>query len=112
MFAAGDYRPTWLIPGVLVKHQPGAVGGPSKAMKTSFIVDAGVSVAAGAPFLGKFPVEKPARVAMLSLYRRRPPGKRELSRRDNSAKQNEQRDQETFAWRHISNLRLQVRSLS
>ncbi|MCZ2341462.1 MAG: AAA family ATPase [Bacteroidales bacterium] len=65
-FDAGDFTPEWLIPGVLVKGQPGVIAGPSKGMKTSVAVDMAVSLAAGAPFLGQFPILKPVRVAVVS----------------------------------------------
>ena len=67
-FASGDYRPEWLIQNVLVRGEPGTVAGPSKALKTSLLVDAAVSLAAGVPFLGdpKFSAPHPRRVVMAS----------------------------------------------
>lgn len=65
-FFAADFRPEWLVPGVLVKGQPGTVAGPSKGMKTSILVDLAVSLTAGAPFLGEFPVRTRRRVALVS----------------------------------------------
>lgn len=65
-FLKADYRPTWLIPRVLVKGQPGVIAGPSKGMKTSVLIDLAVSLAAGRPFLGHFPIPTPARVAVVS----------------------------------------------
>ncbi len=67
-FAAGDYRPEWLIQGVLVRGEPGTVAGPSKSLKTSLLVDAGVSLAAGVPFLNdpRFDVPHRRRVVIAS----------------------------------------------
>lgn len=67
-FALGDYRPEWLIQNVLVRGEPCTVAGPSKALKTSLLVDAGVSLAAGVPFLNdaKFPVPYRRRVVIAS----------------------------------------------
>ncbi len=64
--AGGDYRPTWLVPRILVKDQPGVIAGPSKSMKTSALIDLAVSLASGRSFLGEFEVPKPFRVAVVS----------------------------------------------
>lgn len=65
-FASGDYRPQWLVKGILVRGQPGVVAGPSKGLKTNTTVDLGVSLAAGLPFLGRFDVPRRTRVAIVS----------------------------------------------
>jgi hypothetical protein len=65
-FMAGDYRPRWLVPRILVRNQPGVIAGPSKGMKTSTLVDLAVSMATATPFLGTFPVRERVRVALCS----------------------------------------------
>lgn len=66
-FAETNYPLSWHVPGVFVAGQPAIVGGPSKAMKTSVMLDMAVSLASpnGGRFLGHFPVE-PARVIFIS----------------------------------------------
>jgi hypothetical protein len=56
----------WLVKHVLVRGQPGVIGGPKKTLKTSLVIDLAVSIGTGRPFLGKFPVPKRRRVAVLS----------------------------------------------
>lgn len=46
--------------------QPAAIGGPQKTLKTSIAVDLVVSLAAGLPFLNRFPTTGPVKVALLS----------------------------------------------
>jgi hypothetical protein len=65
-FLAGDYRPRWLIPRILVRSQPGVIAGPSKGMKTSILIDMAVSLATARAFLGTFPVRERVRVAVVS----------------------------------------------
>jgi len=67
-FLAADYRPEWLIQRVLVKGQPGLIGGPSKGMKTGLMIDAALSLTTGRPFLGyeQFQIPHRLRVAIAS----------------------------------------------
>jgi len=65
-FAVADFRPTWLVRKLLVRGQPGVIGGPTKGMKTSIVVDLALSLATATPFLGTFPVSNPYRVLVAS----------------------------------------------
>lgn len=65
-FAASDYSVDYLIDDVLVTGQPCILGGPQKALKTSLVVSLFMSLAIGAPFLGKFKVNRRCRTLLLS----------------------------------------------
>lgn len=64
--ATGDYSLDYLIDGMLVDLQPMIVAGPKKALKTSVLVDLGLSLATGGHFLGYFRILRCCRVAMMS----------------------------------------------
>jgi hypothetical protein len=65
-FAEATYPHEWLVRDVLLAGLPCVVGGPLKCLKTSMVVDLAVSLGTGTPFLGRFPVAKPRRVALFS----------------------------------------------
>lgn len=66
-FNAGDYRAEFVINKCLVKGQPFVVGGPSKTLKTSLLVDLALSIGLfGQRFLGEFAVSRPGTVLYLS----------------------------------------------
>ncbi len=64
--ARGNYKLEYQIKGVVVAKQPLMFGGPEKGMKTGMSLDAAISVATGCDFLGRFPVEKPESVLIVS----------------------------------------------
>ncbi|MCY2990916.1 MAG: AAA family ATPase [Planctomycetota bacterium] len=53
-----DTRVEYLVDDVLVRGQPGVVGGRSKTLKTSVIIDLVLSLGSGTPFLGKWPTRR------------------------------------------------------
>ena len=66
VFAVADFHQEFWIEDVLAAGQPQLWGGPSKALKTSLLVDQCLSLAAAVPFMGRFEVPKPRRVLLLS----------------------------------------------
>src|SRR5262245_30328024 len=64
--AGDDYRPEYLIRGLLVARQPAFVIGGSKTLKTTIGLDAAIALASGTAVLGEFCCPHPRRVAFLS----------------------------------------------
>jgi replicative DNA helicase len=65
-FASTDYRREFLVDQILTRTEPCIVGGPRKSLKTSLILELAIALASGRPFLGQFPVRRPAKVLFLS----------------------------------------------
>lgn len=65
-FAHTDYSRRFLINGVLVEGEPAIVGGPQKSMKSSLLLEMGISIATGKPLLDYFNIEEAATVMMMS----------------------------------------------
>lgn len=63
-FNQADCQLEWLVENVLVRDQPGVIGGPPKSLKTSLAIDLAISIGSGKPFLGVFKVPKRCRVAV------------------------------------------------
>ena len=62
----GDYNLEYLVEGALVKGQPCIIADGRKSLKTSLIIDMGISLCTGGYFLGKLKVNRPCRVGILS----------------------------------------------
>ncbi len=62
----GDFRIEFLVDNVLVRGQPCVIGGPSKALKTSLVVDLGISLAKSHKFLGHWWVKQPVNVGIMT----------------------------------------------
>lgn len=65
-FFAAEYPIDYLIEDVMVANQPLIIGGGKKNLKTNMLVDAGLSLASAALFLGKFRVTAPVDVGIMS----------------------------------------------
>jgi 5S rRNA maturation endonuclease (ribonuclease M5) len=63
---ASDYGIEFLVDRTLVARQPCIIAGSKKTLKTSLIVDLGISIATAGFFLGKLKVNRAARVAIMS----------------------------------------------
>ena len=63
---AGNYELEYLIDNTLVAGQPCIVAGGKKCLKTSLVLDMGISLAKGGFFLGKLKVTGECRVAVMT----------------------------------------------
>lgn len=64
--ALGKYKREYLISPLLVAMEPCIVAGGKKQLKTSMMLDAGISLATQSPFLGCFTVSRSLKVGMMS----------------------------------------------
>ena len=63
---AGDYELVYLVEYTLVAGQPCIIAGGKKCLKTSLILDLGISLAVGGYFLGKLKVLRPCKVGIMT----------------------------------------------
>ncbi len=63
---ATEYRIEYLIDSTLVAGQPCVIAGGKKSLKTSLVIDMGISLATGGFFLGVLKVNRPCRVGIMS----------------------------------------------
>lgn len=66
-FFAATYETEYHIEDLLPADQSVILGGGKKNLKTNLLVGAGISMASGTPFLGKFAVPKPINVGIISV---------------------------------------------
>lgn len=64
--AEQEFVTDFAIADTLVIGQPLIVAGPQKALKTSILIDAAISLASGGHFLGKLKVKRPYRTLLMS----------------------------------------------
>lgn len=63
---SGDFTVEFHVEEWIPVHQPGAIGAPSKALKTTTAVAAFMSISTGDSLFGRFPVSVPARCCLIS----------------------------------------------
>lgn len=65
-FDAMEFPLTWIVEGVMVQGDPVICGGPRKALKTTMLVELGIAIATGTPFLNRYAVPEKRNVWMFS----------------------------------------------
>jgi hypothetical protein len=63
---ASTYEAEYLIDGLLVAKQPCILAGGKKCLKTSLLIDLGISLAVGGCFLGRLRVNRACRVGIMT----------------------------------------------
>lgn len=63
---AGDFRQNYLVEDIVTEAQGGIISGRFKTLKTTVAVDLFISMATGAPFLGRFNVPQPIPCGMMT----------------------------------------------
>jgi hypothetical protein len=63
---AAEFETEYLVEGTLVAREPAVMAGGKKNLKTSMLIDLGISLAIGGYFLGKLKVNRAVRVAIFS----------------------------------------------
>lgn len=63
---AGDFETRYLIEGTLVAQQPLILAGPSKSLKTTMLLEAGVSLATATPMLSRLAVPHATRTGIMT----------------------------------------------
>ena len=66
-FFAAEYPLEYLVKGLMVKGENCTLGGPSKSLKTSILIDLAISLASGTPFLGRFHIPERVPVGLISV---------------------------------------------
>jgi AAA domain len=64
--ATTEFTTEWLVDWMLVKGQPCIMAGGKKTLKTSLLLDLGISLATAGHFLGRFRVARPVRTLLMS----------------------------------------------
>lgn len=57
-----ETTPGWQVKGFWMKRSHGIVAGEPKSFKSTLVMDMALSIASGAPFLGRYPVEEQGKV--------------------------------------------------
>lgn len=66
LFARKQFDRQWLIEGLLMKDQPGVIGGPPKCLKTGLLLDMAISLGSATSCLDHFQVAQKRNVAVVS----------------------------------------------
>lgn len=61
-----EFTRNWLVEPLILELEPVLLAGAKKTLKTSVLIDLGVSLTSGHPFLGKFTVPSVRRVGMMT----------------------------------------------
>lgn len=61
-----EFKRNWLVEPLILEREPVLLAGAKKTLKTSVLIDLGISLTSGLPFLGRFTVPSIRRVGMMT----------------------------------------------
>jgi len=99
---SNSYDLEYLVDGILVAKQPCILSGAKKTLKTSLLIDLGISLAMGRYFLGKLKVNRACRVGIMTGRERTRHDSRDRTQNRSGGRLSARRDREFDFQRNLA----------